>query len=126
CVPVGFDAGLSFAASSRCKLGASLCDGGCLGFVGPAPETCDGVDNDCNGAVDDVVDPAGHRVGDPCCAFGARCGVGACSRGAYACSGRRFACAGGSGPSAETCNGVDDDCDGVVDDVVGLGAPCAV
>ncbi len=35
----------------QCVNGAMVCQGG----VGPAAETCDGLDNNCNGVIDDSV-----------------------------------------------------------------------
>jgi hypothetical protein len=67
-----------------------------------AAETCNQVDDDCNGAVDDMGSLS--------------CGVGACARSTPACiAGSPQTCIPGS-PSAETCNLIDDDCNGVVDD----------
>jgi hypothetical protein len=77
------------------------------GTPGPDDTSCDGVDNDCNGATDD------GYVSTP-----TSCGAGAC-----AATGNTTCVAGTEGdtctpgaPSAEICNNVDDDCDGTVDD----------
>jgi hypothetical protein len=72
---------------------------------------CDGLDNDCNGVVDD-----GFNIGVSC----TNGEIGACRRtGTIACtSATASACnapASGGG-TMETCNNVDDDCDGVLDD----------
>jgi Notch-like protein len=71
--------------------------------------TCDGIDDDCNGRVDDGFVPAPVS-----------CGVGACARtGQTRCVDARVesACVpGAAAPIDETCDGVDDDCDGVDDD----------
>ncbi len=66
-------------------------------------EICDGIDNNCNGLVDDGI-------------ASLSCGVGACRRTVSACvHATSQTCTPGS-PSAEICNGVDDDCDGMTDE----------
>ena len=76
-----------------------------------AMETCDGLDNNCDGAVD---------PGCNCQAGQTRmCGnsVGACTQGSQECSNGRWGpCSGGVRPGAETCEGTDEDCDGNVDE----------
>ena len=96
-------------------VGASVCIGGvptdtCVpGAPAAGDATCDGVDDDCDGAVDEdfVPLPTG-------------CGVGACAAtGAITCAAGALVdtCAPGT-PALldDTCDGVDDDCDGVADD----------
>ncbi len=86
----------------------------------PAVERCNGVDDDCDGVVDeDAVEP-----GQGCVA-----GLGACAaEGLLGCFEGQVACdavplVGG----AETCNGLDDDCDGETDeDFPTLGSACDV
>jgi len=79
---------------------------------------CDGLDNDCDGQVDEDF----ATLGSPCTV-----GVGACTAvGTFVCNGAGtgVVCSATAGTPAanETCNGVDDDCDGVVDNNV-TGAP---
>lgn len=72
-------------------------------------ETCNGIDDDCNGQVDEQL-----RNQWACSA-----GVGACLRYSdQVCVDGKFTCMGAAAgePKAEECNGVDDDCNGVVDD----------
>ena len=104
-----------------------------------AAETCDGVDNDCDGLSPgetdldmdgwiacsgdcDDSDPLRNPQAAEACdavdndcngtidAFATVCGVGACVA-AGTCSGGADSCLPGP-PSPETCNGIDDDCDG--------------
>ncbi|MEZ4267659.1 MAG: putative metal-binding motif-containing protein [Myxococcota bacterium] len=89
----------------------------CVGGTGPVEETCDGVDNDCNGTTDEAFLVGGQPVGAACD------GGGACGEGVVECatatSARCSTSPGGSqggGAGAETCNGVDDDCDGTIDE----------
>ena len=83
------------------------------------PERCNGVDDDCDGTVDD-----GFDVGASCSV-----GTGACLRtGTTVCraDGSGTVCDAMSGdPVAEVCNGVDDDCDGIIDDGFDVGIPCS-
>lgn len=71
--------------------------------AGCRPEVCDGLDDDCNGLVDDGLPSLS-------------CGVGGCTREVPSClDGSAQACEPGT-PAAESCNGLDDDCDGVTDE----------
>jgi hypothetical protein len=69
----------------------------------PVTESCDGKDNDCNGAVDDAI-PA------------LTCGVGACFNSVPACVGGITQTCIPKATSPETCDGKDNDCNGAIDD----------
>jgi len=78
--------------------------------------SCDGEDNDCDGAADEdfvVAMPDGVTIDG----VGVACGVGACAGGFTVCAGdgARAVCSTAGNARVEVCNGVDDDCDGLVD-----------
>jgi hypothetical protein len=69
----------------------------------PSPERCDGIDNDCNGFIDDLGDLS--------------CGVGKCSYTTPFCLlGATQTCLKGLGATNEVCNDRDDNCDGEIDE----------
>ena len=87
--------------------GTRTCDATCtLGGCVPPPEACNGIDDNCDGLVDETTEcapglvqgcvtscgTAGSKTCDATCTFGA-------------CT-----------PPAEACNGLDDDCDGLIDE----------
>ncbi|MDH5492473.1 MAG: MopE-related protein, partial [Myxococcales bacterium] len=110
----GCCAGASGACVTSCGSdGTRVCDGACAwGSCSPPLETCSGVDDDCDGLVDE----------DFACAAGTleTCPTSCGSTGTRSCD---ASCAWSvCAPPIEECNGVDDDCDGLVDEDFG----CAV
>lgn len=103
------------AKNEPCRVYRSkiVCKGQSVPVCVPEPEVCDGVDNDCNGQVDDNLALAS-------------CGVGACGSTEVCANGVLQACVPGP-PTNEVCSdGIDNDCDGTTDaaDTDCGGCPC--
>jgi hypothetical protein len=120
------------SGASGASAGNALCQPPALVAPGCVPASadgsepqCNGLDDDCDGSVDE---------GCPCsagdvqpCFLGppARRGVGACVDGTQTCMrGVEFSpywgeCQGGIRPSEEKCDGLDNDCNGCADDLDG-------
>ena len=114
----GGGAACSTGLFGACEAGTLQCANGgfeCLPIQPPTMEVCDGLDNDCNGQIDQ-----GNPGSGVACVTGL---PGACSAGTTTCSGGAVTCKATS-VSIEVCDGLDNDCDGAVDDVPGLGNPC--
>ena len=79
----------------------------CDPLEGSVDEICDGVDNDCDGTVDNM-----EQI---------TCGLGACEHSVDACiEGEEQECNPYQGMSDEECDGVDNDCDGEIDNNLGV------
>jgi hypothetical protein len=102
--------GESGSCTSSCgTAGSRVCSATCdWSNCMPPPETCNGEDDDCDGACD-------NGTGMACCAgLSGSCTTSCGSTGSRTCS---TSCTWGTcTPPGETCNGADDDCDGTCDD----------
>ena len=95
----------------ECAEGAWRCEEGglsCTEVTRPSAERCDGLDNDCDGAVDEDL-----TIPDASCVTGS---AGVCAEGRSSCEAGGQACLPVLGSSDELCDGLDNDCDGVIDE----------
>ncbi|MBI4458343.1 VWA domain-containing protein [Candidatus Uhrbacteria bacterium] len=107
---VDTDVGACVYGRNVCAVGGTLV---CQGAVGPAAETCNGIDDDCDGVADEGAD--GHPLVMRC---ETRCGSGI----AECIHGQPVNCSAREPSEIDYCDGTDDDCDGQTDE--DMPCPC--
>lgn len=123
--------GMTSCGIGICKQTIQNCVGGieqnCDPFQGAVDEECNGVDDNCDGDIDEgcpcVYDVEYNPTQDCYPGSPGTRGVGLCRAGSQEClsSGQWGLCEGYITPSAETCDGEDNDCDDSTDEVEDLG-----
>jgi hypothetical protein len=94
-----------------CTAGTTVCANGvssCNQNIQPSAEVCDGIDNNCNGQIDES-NPGGGLA----CNTGK---LGICASGTTVCASGSLACNQNIQPSAEVCDGIDNNCNGQIDE----------
>jgi hypothetical protein len=119
---------MSGSGNTACNRGIQNCVSGHFGDCVPDPrpssELCNGVDDDCDGMIDETSDVPCYpqdSVGCTAAAENVFVCVGACTLGKQVCAqGKLGECTGFKGPVAEACaasgSAGDEDCDGKVDE----------
>jgi len=105
--PDGICGTVAHAGVTTCTNGVVACTGANVLHEGDVLETCNGLDDNCDGQVDNSPTDAGGSCGTS--------NIFPCAFGTKQCISGAIQCVGAIAPGTETCNGVDDNCDGIID-----------
>lgn len=117
-----------------CKGGMSICYGNfwspCSPLVSPSEELCNGVDDDCDGPIDEGLTkkiPCEVEETNQWIVYNDVLESSSCTRGWRLCvDGELTECQGFTGPSEEICDEYDNDCDGEINEELVVREECGI